>query len=96
MASRTLVTLLILLSVGAAGAPLDAQRAGRVAPDTRRFYPDDPLWQDDDRRDTPPVAKQQLSATYDLLENTYASPAKSRGPMAAISSIVCWTEVGNW
>ena len=88
MASRTFVTLLILLSVGAAGAPLGAQRAGRIeAADSRRFYPDDPRWQDDDRRDTPPVAKQQLSATYDLLENTYASPAKSRGPAMNVNTL---------
>jgi hypothetical protein len=72
------------VGVGAAGAgaaPLAGQRADRIERvDARRFYADDPLWIDDDRRDTPPVAKQDLSATYDLVENTFGSPAKSHGP----------------
>jgi hypothetical protein len=46
----------------------------------RRFFPDDPLWEDHDRKDIAPVQKFELSATYDLLENTFGNPAKSRGP----------------
>jgi hypothetical protein len=81
MASKSLVVSLIVVGALAAAAPIAGQRADRIErADARRFYPDDPLWQDDDRRDTAPVAKQNLSATFDLVENTFASPAKSRGP----------------
>jgi hypothetical protein len=63
------------------GNTLDAQRAGRIEhADARRFYPDDPLWIDDDRRDIEPVARIELSATYDLVENTFGNPARTRGP----------------
>ena len=61
------------------GQELLAQKSGRGGQDTRRYYPDDPLWQDDDRRDIAPVQKVDLSATYDLVENTFAKPSKSRG-----------------
>jgi hypothetical protein len=61
--------------------PLDAQRPERQGTaDARRFYADDPLWQDDDRRDIPKVEKWNLSPTYDLVENTFGNPARSRGP----------------
>jgi hypothetical protein len=81
MASKSIVASLIVAAAVAGAAPLAGQRADRIERvDARRFYADDPLWIDDDRRDTPPVAKQDLSATYDLVENTFGSPAKSRGP----------------
>ncbi|HET9706416.1 MAG TPA: hypothetical protein VFP85_20380 [Vicinamibacterales bacterium] len=81
MASRSIVASLIVAAAVAGAAPLAGQRADRIErADARRFYADDPLWIDDDRRDTPPVAKQDLSATYDLVENTFGTPAKSRGP----------------
>lgn len=61
--------------------PLDAQRSERQGTaDARRFYADDPMWQDDDRRDIPKVEKWNLSPTYDLVENTFGNPARSRGP----------------
>ena len=56
-----------------------AQKSERGHLDTRRYYPDDPLWQDDDRRDIAPVQKVDLSATYDLVENTFGKPSRSRG-----------------
>jgi hypothetical protein len=81
MASKSLVASLVVAAAVGGAAPLAGQRADRIERvDARRFYADDPLWIDDDRRDTPPVAKQDLSATYDLVENTFGNPAKSRGP----------------
>jgi hypothetical protein len=62
------------------GQDLLAQKSERGRLDTRRFYPDDPLWQDDDRRDIAPVQKIDLSATYDVVENSFGKPSRSRGP----------------
>ena len=42
-----------------------SSNAGRA--DSRRFYADDPLWVDDDMRDIPPVAKDELSKSYDFV-----------------------------
>jgi hypothetical protein len=70
------------------GSTVDAQRADRSErADSRRFYPDDPLWQDDDRRDIAPVARMELSATYDVFENTFGSPAKSRGAAMNVNTL---------
>lgn len=98
MASNTLVRSFAaragagLLSLAAvailADGTLQAQRAGGTdRSDSRRYYPDDPLWQDDDRRDIAPVARMDLSATYDLVENTFGTPAKSRGPAMNVNTL---------
>ena len=55
--------------------------------DSRRFYPDDPLWVDDDRRDIEPVAKHELSDTYDFLENTAGKAPVSRGPALNVNTL---------
>jgi hypothetical protein len=55
--------------------------------DSRRFYPDDPLWLDDDRRDIEPVAKHELSDTYDFLENTARKAPVSRGPALNVNTL---------
>ena len=48
---------------------LDAQQP------SRRFYPDDPILVDNDKRDIAPVAKDELSKSYDFLFNTFARKA---------------------
>ena len=70
---------LALAVVMASGSGLLAQNTERGRFDTRRYYPDDPLWQDDDRRDIAPVQKVDLSATFDLVENSFGNPSRSRG-----------------
>ncbi len=83
MASKTLVRLVgasvVLAVLVTGGTGLLAQQSERGRFDTRRFYPDDPLWQDDDRRDIAPVQKVDLSATYDLVENSFGKASRSRG-----------------
>jgi hypothetical protein len=83
MVSKTLLrsfgALLALTATITSETGLLAQKSGRVHVDTRRYYPDDPLWQDDDRRDIAPVQKVDLSATYDLVENSFGKPSRSRG-----------------
>jgi hypothetical protein len=91
MASKTRVRLIgasLALAIIASGASeLSAQRQERPRSDARRFYPDDPLWQDDDRRDIAPVTRVDLSATYDLVENTFGNPARTRGPALNINTL---------
>ena len=55
-----------------AGRRLDAQQLERWAQaDSRRFYPDDPIWVDGDMRDIPPVAEFDLSKSYEFLHETF-------------------------
>ena len=58
-------------------ATLDAQQpTTERAQESRRFYADDPLWFDDDMRDIAPVAKDDLSKSYDFVHNTFAKRAR--------------------
>jgi hypothetical protein len=74
MASKRSLSLAVVLIIGASSL------LSGTGHESRRFYPDDPLWQDHDRKDIAPVAKFELSPTYDLVENTFGNPSKSRGP----------------
>jgi hypothetical protein len=88
MASNTLVRWSgVLLALALAAGDLGAQHSERGRTDTRRYYPDDPLWQDDDRRDIPPVQKMELSATFDLVENSFGRPKLSRGPALNVNTL---------
>jgi hypothetical protein len=67
---------------------LDAQRAERwTEDDDRRFYPDDPLWVDDDRRDIPPVAEHDLSKSYEFVNETFGGSATSFGPCLNVNTL---------
>ena len=75
MASKSFVlTIAVVTALGA--ATLDAQQATTAkAQESRRFYADDPLWLDNDMRDIAPVAKDELSKSYDFVHNTFAKRA---------------------
>jgi len=60
--------LLLLVSV----QPL-AQRTENMQ-ESRRFYPDDPLWEDNDMMHVPSVKVFELEKQYDFLENTFLAP----------------------
>ena len=65
----------VVTALGA--ATLDAQQSPTAkAQESRRFYADDPLWLDDDMRDIAPVAKDELSKSYDFVHNTFAKRAR--------------------
>src|SRR6185295_11579252 len=69
MASKTFV-LSLVSTVALLSATIDAQQPA-AATSSRRFYPDDPLWVDDDKRNIAPVAEDELSKSYDFLHNTF-------------------------
>jgi hypothetical protein len=64
-----------------------AQRAASQAGTDRRFYADDPVRRDDDSRDIPPVAKFDLSKSYEFVNETFGESAKSFGPALNVNTL---------
>ena len=77
-----LAGLLLVLGAAAASAPsLSAQQLQAWAEiQGKRFYPDDPIWHDQDTRDIPPVAEFDLSKSYEFLNESFGDTVQSRGP----------------
>ncbi len=48
--------------------------------DGRRFYPDDPVWQEPDRIDAPPVEVFALTDEADFIIHSFQAPAGDGGP----------------
>ncbi len=72
------------------GSRVTAQRLERVQPtaaEQKRFYADDPIWRDHDMRDIPPVARFELSQTYEFVNETFGETAKSRGPALNVNTL---------
>ena len=83
LASCALIALVLT-----AGRVLDAQQLERWAQaDSRRFYPDDPIWVDGDRRDIPPVAEFDLSKSYEFIIETFRGTAESHGPALNVNTL---------
>ncbi|MBN2431891.1 MAG: hypothetical protein JXQ27_10460 [Acidobacteria bacterium] len=74
MSKLTLFTLLIIFTV----LPVTAE------PDSRRFYPDDPLWQDADNLTIPAPEEWTLSDYYDFVENTFLKVGTPDQPVPAM------------
>jgi len=53
----------------------------------QRFYPDDPMWRDDDMRNIPPVAEFDLSKSYEFVNETFGETVKSRGPALNVNTL---------
>src|SRR5262245_60189018 len=64
--------------------PRDTNSAHRSRP---HFYPDDPMWRDDDMRNIPPVAEFDLSKSYEFLNETFGETVKSRGPALNVNTL---------
>jgi hypothetical protein len=56
-------------------------------PQERRFYPDDPLWRDNDMRDISPVADFDLSKSYEFVKETFGDTVTSRGPALNVNTL---------
>ena len=87
MASKNFVlTMAVVTALGA--ATLDAQQSTTAkAQESRRFYADDPLWIDNDMRDIAPVAKDELSKSYDFVHNTFAKRARLRSAAVNVNTL---------
>src|SRR4030095_11840675 len=53
----------------------------------QRFYPDDPMWRDDDMRNLTPVAEFDLSKSYEFVNETFGETVKSRGPALNVNTL---------
>src|SRR6185503_6924062 len=76
--ARALALACSLIAIGgwAMTSMVDAQqpesRDKNAAHHSRqRFYPDDPMWRDDDMRNIPPVAEFDLSKSYEFVNETF-------------------------
>ena len=52
-----------------------------------RFYPDDPLWRDDDMRSIAEPAEHDLSKSYEFVANTFGETARSFGPALNVNTL---------
>ena len=52
-----------------------------------RFYPDDPLRRDDDRRSITEPAEHDLSKSYEFIANTFGDTARSFGPALNVNTL---------
>jgi hypothetical protein len=82
VASAALAALLATLF-----ASLSAQTLPEGAKGLGRFYPDDPLWHDDDMRTIPPPAPHDLSKSYEFIANTFGETARSFGPALNVNTL---------
>ena len=86
MSFKRSLLLVLVVSFVVAARPAGAQQVQQ--PDEgRRFYPDDPLWQDPDSADIEPVKTFDLYKDYDFLQNTFSDPAESDGPALNINTL---------
>lgn len=76
-----------LLAVLLLAASAGAQQV--TSGDGRRFYPDDPLWQDPDALDVGDIElpEFELSMQYDFLQNVLGDPADYDGPALNVNTL---------
>ena len=86
MASKTFVLVVVAITALSA-ATLGAQSKAPAVQDSRRFFPDDPLWMDDDMRNIAPVAKDDLSKSYDFVHNTFSKGSALSGPSVNVNTL---------
>lgn len=87
MLSKRVIAAAIAAVITAGIAGLHAQKLEQPAPGTRTFYPDDPLWRDDDMRDIPEPAEHDLSKSYEFIANSFGETAKSFGPALNVNTL---------
>jgi hypothetical protein len=64
-----------------------AQTPPQLVRESVRFYPDDPLWRDDDMRTIPPPAEHDLSKSHEFIANTFGETARSFGPALNVNTL---------
>jgi hypothetical protein len=87
MSSKRFVALALSLGIiGIVGAP-HAQTVPDRATTALRFYPDDPVWRDDDMRTIPQPAVYDLSKSHEFVANTFGETARSFGPALNVNTL---------
>ena len=86
MSSKSLAVVLLATALGTSvmSTPFAQSLPGRGL---ARFYPDDPVWLDDDMRSIAQPAKHDLSKSYEFVANTFGETARSFGPALNVNTL---------
>jgi hypothetical protein len=87
MSSRAVTRIALGVFLTTLFVSVSAQTLPEVAQRLRHFYPDDPVWRDDDMRTIPPPAEHDLSKSYEFVANTFSETARSFGPALNVNTL---------
>ena len=87
MSSKPLAVILLAALAASAMPNPSAQTLPSCGSGLVRFYPDDPLWRDDDMRSIAEPAEHYLSKSYEFLANTFRETARSFGPALNVNTL---------
>ena len=87
MLSKSLVACLVAAVAAVTMSALSAQTLPQPVQRSLRFYPDDPLWSDNDRRTIPAPVPHDLSKSYEFVANTFSETAHSFGPALNVNTL---------
>jgi hypothetical protein len=83
--SKKLFLFFILFAIGVSLiVQADTPASGTTS--SWRYYPDDPLWLDNDMRDNPSVAEFDLSKSYEFIHKTFAANI-TEGPALNVNTL---------
>jgi hypothetical protein len=87
-APHALASVCLMLAIAITSSGLGAQQLESWAKSqAARFYADDPIWQDRDTEDIPPVAAFDLSKSYEFLHETFGDSVTSRGSALNVNTL---------
>src|SRR5215510_7640712 len=87
MSSKSVASAALAALLATLLASLHAQTLPEVTRSLAHFYPDDPLWHDDDMRTIPPPKPHDLSKSYEFVANTFGETARSFGPALNVNTL---------
>jgi hypothetical protein len=87
MFSKTVVACVLAAVAASVMARPSAQTLPQPTRGAMRFYPDDPLWRDDDMRTIPAPAPHDLSKSYEFVANSFGETARSFGPALNVNTL---------
>jgi hypothetical protein len=87
MSSKSIASAALAALMATLLASLSAQSLPEAAKSVIHFYPDDPLWHDDDMRTIPPPKPHDLSKSYEFVANTFGETAHSFGPALNVNTL---------
>jgi hypothetical protein len=87
MSSKSIASAALAALFATLIASLSAQTLPESAKALVQFFPDDPLWSDDDMRTIPPPVPHDLSKSYEFIANTFSDTARSFGPALNVNTL---------
>jgi hypothetical protein len=87
MSSKSVASAALAALLATLFASPSAQSLPEAAKSLIHFYPDDPMWHDDDMRPIPPPKPHDLSKSYEFVANTFGETARSFGPALNVNTL---------